>query len=294
MASAAPSEMTLSVNGKAHSNSFLEYEKAPWYLRVPFVSHKSSPPTIADLADAEIIPEADCGFFSKLTFASISSLGYAALFKFTIYTSCKMSDLPPSSAIKSSSISTGVLLRGGLIAALYKESLHLTSRTRTTVTNGKLITHFGTDVHDIDTMTASVIFTSLTLFQLLKTPMMMLPVSFGGITDAYNATTRVYPAFMAETLDETRNTDTEPDAAVAVKGGAFTWDGPPPSEDDSSSAKKKKGRKRKTVSFDLKNADVPEPVFAPQFRSLDPEGQVMRDRGAGWIGQVESVPGRDW
>ncbi|KAJ6602805.1 ABC transporter [Mycena vulgaris] len=560
MASAAPSEKTLSVadlNGKSHSRSFLEYEKVPWYLRVPFVSHKSSPPTITDLKDAEIIPEAECGFFSKLTFAwmtPILSLGYARpleaydLYKlqdersaavigdkilesfarrrqladaynaqlsdgtikagwravwwtlkgdrarrekewrektgkrqpsliFAMNDSVKwwfwtsgilklFSDVaqittpliigaiidfatesydahrqtprgkPPPIAkgiglalglaglqLVASlcqhhalyrSISTGVLLRGGLIAALYKQSLRLTSRARTTVTNGKLITHVGTDVSRIDfcagyfhpawtspiqiivcliqlliilgpsalagfsilflslpiqswiiqiqfhirsksmrwtdqritliseilsgmnvikyfawekpllerlvgirkneiryvyflvlirwansavafsfpviasvlafitysltghKMTASVIFTSLTLFQLLKTPMMMIPVSFGGITDAYNATTRMYPAFMAETLDETRDTDTELDVAVTVKGGAFTWDGPPPSEDDSGSAKKKKkNRKRKVVSLDLKPAEGPEPVFA--LRSFDlsiPKGKL--------------------
>lgn len=48
------------------------------------------------------------------------------------------------------SSSTGVLLRGGLITAIYDRSLRLTSRARTTLTNGKLVNHISTDVSRID------------------------------------------------------------------------------------------------------------------------------------------------
>jgi ABC-type multidrug transport system fused ATPase/permease subunit len=46
--------------------------------------------------------------------------------------------------------STGVLLRGGLITAIYRRSLRLTSRARSTLTNGKLVNHISTDVSRID------------------------------------------------------------------------------------------------------------------------------------------------
>ncbi|KAG6898212.1 hypothetical protein C0992_003324 [Termitomyces sp. T32_za158] len=46
--------------------------------------------------------------------------------------------------------STGVLLRGGLITAIYARSLKLTSRARSTLTNGKLVNHISTDVSRID------------------------------------------------------------------------------------------------------------------------------------------------
>lgn len=46
--------------------------------------------------------------------------------------------------------STGVLLRGGLITAIYSRSLRLTSRARSTLTNGKLVNHISTDVSRID------------------------------------------------------------------------------------------------------------------------------------------------
>jgi hypothetical protein len=48
------------------------------------------------------------------------------------------------------SMSTGVLLRGGLITAIYSRSTKLTARARSTLTNGKLINHISTDVSRID------------------------------------------------------------------------------------------------------------------------------------------------
>jgi ABC-type bacteriocin/lantibiotic exporter with double-glycine peptidase domain len=47
-------------------------------------------------------------------------------------------------------ISTGVLLRGGLITAIYSRSLRLTTRARATLPNGKLVNHISTDVSRID------------------------------------------------------------------------------------------------------------------------------------------------
>lgn len=48
------------------------------------------------------------------------------------------------------SMSTGVLLRGGLITAIYSRSLRLTARARVTLSNGKLVNHISTDVSRID------------------------------------------------------------------------------------------------------------------------------------------------
>ena len=48
------------------------------------------------------------------------------------------------------SASTGVLIRGGLIAFIYDRALKLTSRSRSVLTNGKLVNHISTDVSRID------------------------------------------------------------------------------------------------------------------------------------------------
>ena len=47
-------------------------------------------------------------------------------------------------------MSTGVLLRGGLITAIYSRCTKLTARARSTLTNGKLVNHISTDVSRID------------------------------------------------------------------------------------------------------------------------------------------------
>jgi len=43
--------------------------------------------------------------------------------------------------------STGVLLRGGLITAIYSRSLRLTTRARAILPNGRLVNHISTDVY---------------------------------------------------------------------------------------------------------------------------------------------------
>ncbi|EGN97738.1 hypothetical protein SERLA73DRAFT_111068 [Serpula lacrymans var. lacrymans S7.3] len=48
------------------------------------------------------------------------------------------------------SMSSGVLVRGGLIAAIYSRSLRLSGRARSTLSNGKLVNHISTDVSRID------------------------------------------------------------------------------------------------------------------------------------------------
>lgn len=279
--------------------------------------------------------------------------------------------------------STGVLLRGGLITAIYTRSLRLTSRARSTLTNGKLVNHISTDVSRIDfcagffhmawtapiqlviclilllinlgpsalagfaffviatpiqtwvmkrlfalrrnsmiwtdkrakllqellggmkiikffawedpflkriedyrrremadirslllirsamnavamnmpalasvlafvTYSATghelepgVIFASLTLFNLLRLPLMFLPVSLSAIADATNATDRLYGVFEAELLEQTLVVDDKLDSAVKVEHASFTWDAPPPDEAGSKGKKQKHHSKRK-------------------------------------------------
>ncbi|KAJ7086114.1 ABC transporter [Mycena belliarum] len=87
---------------------------------------------------------------------------------------------------------------------------------------------------------ASVIFASLTLFNLLRLPLMFLPVSFSAIADAMNASHRLYDVFVAETFQDTQIRDDSLDVAVEVHDATFTWDGPPPEVED---GKKRKGKK---------------------------------------------------
>ncbi|GAA5902364.1 hypothetical protein JCM6882_000511 [Rhodosporidiobolus microsporus] len=86
--------------------------------------------------------------------------------------------------------------------------------------------------------TAESIFTSLTLFQLLRMPLMMLPMSLSTITDAHNALGRLTEVFLA---DERSNTlEVNPDAkhAVRVSDADFQWESTPP--DSAPKSKKEK------------------------------------------------------
>ncbi|KAI0268426.1 P-loop containing nucleoside triphosphate hydrolase protein [Russula aff. rugulosa BPL654] len=245
------------------------------------------------------------------------------------------------------STSTGVLLRGGLITAIYSRSLRLTTRARATLPNGRLVNHISTDVSRIDfccgffhmfwtapiqmaiclallisnlgpsalagfsvffiltptmvwtdkrakllqellggmkqikffawenpfldriggyrkremshvrsmlliraantavalsmpamasvvtfivyagtghQLTPSVVFSSLTWFQLLRLPLAMLPISFSSIADARNAIDRLQECFTAELISETFDRDPELKYALEVENASFTWD----------------------------------------------------------------------
>ncbi|CAE7200833.1 unnamed protein product [Rhizoctonia solani] len=73
-----------------------------------------------------------------------------------------------------------------------------------------------------------IIFSSLSLFVLLRTPMTFMPVALNAITDASTAVQRLQPIFMAETRPE--SLPIEPDLPVAIKAQALdlTWDSLPP------------------------------------------------------------------
>ncbi|KAF8656809.1 hypothetical protein AX16_002359 [Volvariella volvacea WC 439] len=78
------------------------------------------------------------------------------------------------------------------------------------------------------------IFTSLTLFNLLRLPLMFLPVSLSSIADAANASGRLHGVFEAELLDKegTITIDEKIGPAIRVENASFTWDAPPPDKED--------------------------------------------------------------
>ncbi|GJJ09853.1 hypothetical protein Clacol_004077 [Clathrus columnatus] len=283
------------------------------------------------------------------------------------------------------SASTGVLLRGGLIHAIYSRSLRYTSRARSTLTNGKLVNHISTDVSRIDfcaswfhmfwaapiqmciclalllvnlgpsalagfalfligspiqtkvmkrlfairkksmvftdkrakllqelfgnmriiklfawedpflkkiselrnsevrgirsllliraannagatslpalaavlafvvysltghTIEPAVIFTSLTLFNLLRLPLMFLPLSASANADAMNAVHRLEDAFTAELRSENKIIDNSLPYAIIAENANFSWDGAPPDMEDNKKGKKN-GKKSMTQS----------------------------------------------
>ncbi|GAA5839463.1 hypothetical protein JCM3766R1_003553 [Sporobolomyces carnicolor] len=80
------------------------------------------------------------------------------------------------------------------------------------------------------TQDAANIFTSFTLFQLLRMPLMMLPMSLSTITDAHNALGRLTEVFLAEERDEAFKVDRSAKEAVTVVDADFRWEAPPPED----------------------------------------------------------------
>ncbi|CAE7132182.1 unnamed protein product, partial [Rhizoctonia solani] len=98
------------------------------------------------------------------------------------------------------------------------------------------------------TLDPAVIFASLTLFQMLRMPLMFLPVALSSIADAWNATTRLEDVFVAEVLTQTRIIDPSIPMALEVKDGEFSWDGAPP-DDALSKGKGKEGKGKATKTI---------------------------------------------
>ena len=77
--------------------------------------------------------------------------------------------------------------------------------------------------HDFD---VAIIFASLSLFQLLRQPLMFLPRSLSATTDAQNALIRLKKVFHAEirTSADTISIDENQKFAVDVKNATFEWE----------------------------------------------------------------------
>src|SRR5258708_32056746 len=76
-----------------------------------------------------------------------------------------------------------------------------------------------------NSMNPAIIFTSLSLFSLLRQPLMFLPRSLAAITDGWNALGRLQKVFMADTLPQVEFTDPEVNGvrpySIRVDNGAL-------------------------------------------------------------------------
>lgn len=70
----------------------------------------------------------------------------------------------------------------------------------------------------------AIVFPSLTLFQLLRMPLMFLPLSLSATTDAKNAFDRLYTVFTAEQLEDTVEHDEDSKFALVVRDASFRWE----------------------------------------------------------------------
>lgn len=71
---------------------------------------------------------------------------------------------------------------------------------------------------------AAETFTALTLFQLLRLPLMIFPLTLSAIVDAQNALGRLQAVFTADILTEERVVDVDAPFALKLDHASFTWD----------------------------------------------------------------------
>src|SRR5271169_4944133 len=68
------------------------------------------------------------------------------------------------------------------------------------------------------------IFSSLTLFNLLRMPLMFLPLVFGATTDAWVSLGRMQNMLLAGELEDTVLIDPDAEFAITVEKGRFVWE----------------------------------------------------------------------
>lgn len=116
----------------------------------------------------------------------------------------------------------------------------------------------------------ATIFTSLTLFNLLRMPLMMLPVALATATDAKNAFTRLKEVFVADQLESTYTVDKKLDAALVIKNGTFMWEGEPPEElAGKKQTKKEKKKAARDASKERGKKDAPAVVASEKAANAD-------------------------
>ncbi|CAE6453958.1 unnamed protein product, partial [Rhizoctonia solani] len=141
--------------------------------------------------------------------------------------------------------------------------------------------------HDLD---PAVIFASLTLFQMLRMPLMFLPVALSSIADAWNAAGRLEGVFVAEILTQTRIIDASIPVALEVKDAEFAWDGTPPEEISSKGkGKKSKGKSSKAGEKEVASgAAGDEPAKELIFKLKDINLSLPRGQLCAIVGSVGS------
>ena len=97
---------------------------------------------------------------------------------------------------------------------------------------------------------AARIFSSLTLFNIIRLPLMFLPILTASLTDALVSVGRIQSLLVAEELDFLPKIVESGDFAVKITDGEFLWESAPPAEEVSTKkdSKKNEGKSQKMWS----------------------------------------------
>jgi ABC-type multidrug transport system fused ATPase/permease subunit len=139
---------------------------------------------------------------------------------------------------------------------------------------------------------AATIFSVITLFQLMRMPLMMWPMSLSATADAINAILRLEKVFEAEVLTEDRHVDPSLPEAIRIDHASFTWDPAPIVEDPTKKSGKGKGAgKAADGSQTPKKKKMRKITFNKKKKKLDLADQAHADISGGkpGLGDAEAM-----
>ncbi|PVG03230.1 P-loop containing nucleoside triphosphate hydrolase protein [Serendipita vermifera] len=144
--------------------------------------------------------------------------------------------------------------------------------------------------HDLD---AAIIFTALTLFNLVRLPLMWMPMGLSAIADAASAVERLYDVFVAEIITDQQIIDPDLDVALRVEKATFVWDGAQPEDETKQKSKHSSHAKGANKDSQPTPTAVP-PEQAYKLQNIDmtiPKGQLCAIVGAIGSGKSSLLQG---
>ncbi|KAK9452581.1 ABC multidrug transporter-like protein [Dipodascopsis uninucleata] len=102
-------------------------------------------------------------------------------------------------------------------------------------------------------MDPAKVFASLSLFNLLRIPLMLLPIGLTTGIDAYVAARRIQNMLLAEEMQTSVNIDTSLPEAIRVENASFMWEVSKPEEDEKKPGSKALSKKEQKKANQLKN-----------------------------------------
>ena len=140
----------------------------------------------------------------------------------------------------------------------------------------------------------AIIFASLSLFTLLRQPLLFLPRALSGIADARSAFSRLQHVFLADLrVDQGFEVDTELDVAVRIKAATFEWEESVPQETIGGGKESKKGSKAHTKGSKkekkhAKDTEKETKTDVAPFRVRDIDLEIPRGQLVAIVGPVGS------
>jgi ABC-type multidrug transport system fused ATPase/permease subunit len=121
--------------------------------------------------------------------------------------------------------------------------------------------------HELD---AATVFATITLFQLMRMPLMMWPMCLSATADAQNALGRLEVVFDAEVVTESRRIDPNMKDGVRIEHASFTWDAAPVVIDDTN----KKLQDKQDKANGIKVVKAPKEKKKPFGKKPKPDAHV--------------------